>query len=185
MLEGLLWILLGLIVLAVVALSVPVDVTARFDFGVRTRGKLRIGWLFGLVRLDREIGARKPTVKELPKEREKKRGTRRPSIAVIRRGFGLLGDLLHRVRIRRVELDLAVGTEDPASTGELVGFAAPVVAIANAHPRTHISVRPDFAGSRLDGVGVGEISIVPIGLIPPVFAFALSPEVRAWFFAQR
>ena len=111
--------------------------------------------------------------------------SRRASLAVVRRGIGLFVDLLRRVRIRRVDVDLSVGTDDPATTGELVGFAAPFVAIANALPRTRLSLTPDFGGEALDGTGVGEVRIVPLKLVPPIFAFAVSPEVRGWLFARR
>ena len=185
MLEGLLWIVLVLVGFTLVALAVPIDVAAQLDFGARTRCSLRIGWLFGLVRLEKEIGTQKPIAPKKPKEQRKKRVTRKPSVAVVRRGFGLLGELLHRVRVRHLDLDLSVGTDDPASTGELVGFAAPIVALANAQPQTRVSLRPDFAGSRLEGLGRGEICIVPICLVAPVFGFVLSPEVRSWLFAHR
>lgn len=185
MLEGLLWVVLGLVAVALVALTVPVDVKARLDIGARTHGTLRIGWLFGLVRLEREFGAQEPTSPKKPKDRSPKRAARRPGVAVVRRGLGLLGDLLRRVRVRHMELDLAVGTEDPASTGELVGFAAPLVALANALPQTRVTLRPNFAGPTFEGVGAGEICLVPIAWVPPVFGFALSPEVRTWLFAQR
>ena len=184
MLEGLLWILLGLVVFTLALLAVPIDVKAQLDLGARARCTLRIGWLFGLIRLERDIGAGKPAAPKEPKKEREKRGLRRPSLAVIRRGFRLLGELIRRVRVRHVELDLSLGTEDPASTGQLVGYAAPIVALANAQPRTRVTLRPNFAGARLEGVGVGEICLVPIGLLVPVVGFALSPEVRTWLFAQ-
>jgi len=166
------------------ALAVPIDVMARLDIGARTRCSFRIGWLFGLVRLEKEIGAQKPAAPKKPEEQKEKRGARRPSAAVVQRGFGLLSELLRRVLVRHVELDLSVGTEDPASTGELVGFAAPIVALANALPQARVTLRPDFTGPTFEGAGVGEIRLVPIRLVTPVFGFALSPEVRTWLFAQ-
>lgn len=184
MLEGLLWTVLGLIVLVLVALAVPIDLMARFDFGLRPRGSLRIRWLFGLVRLRTEIGAQKPIAPKKRKVRKKKRSGRRLSAAVVRRGVKLLGDLLSRVRIRHAELDLCVGTEDPAATGELAGYAAPIVALANALPRTRVTLTPDFAGPTFDGAGAAEVRLVPIRLVPPLFSFALSPEVRTWLFAR-
>ncbi|MEM7223851.1 MAG: DUF2953 domain-containing protein [Pseudomonadota bacterium] len=184
MLEGLLWILLGLVVFTLALLAVPIDVKAQLDLGARARCRLRIGWLFGLVCLEKDIGARTPSEPKKPKEKGASRGLRRPSLAVIRRGFRLLGELIHHVRVRHMELDLSLGTEDPASTGQLVGYAAPIVAMANAQPRTRVTLRPNFAGARLEGVGVGEICLVPIGLVVPVVGFALSPEVRRWLFAQ-
>ena len=143
------------------------------------------GWLFGLVRVRREMGGQKPTAPETLKKRKKSRGVGIPSLTVIRRGIGLLGELLDRVRIRRAKLDLSVGTDDPAATGELAGFAAPIVALANALPRTRVTFTPDFTGPTLEGAGEGEIRVVPISLVRPMVGFALSPEVRRWLLTRR
>jgi hypothetical protein len=184
MLEGLIWTVLGLVGFTMAALAVPVDVMARLDFGERTRCSIRIGWLFGLVRLQHDMGAQKPTRSKKPKARTKKRGARIPSLTVILHGFRLLGELFGRVRIHHAELDLSVGTNDPAVTGELVGFAAPMVALANALPRTRVTLTPDFASPMIEGIGKGEIRFVPIRLVPPIVGFALLPEVRQWLFTR-
>ena len=97
----------------------------------------------------------------------------------------LLGDLLRRVTIRRVELKLTVGTEDPAATGEFVGMAAPLVALANALPRTRVTLTPEFAGPTFNSVGTGEVRLVPLRFVPPFFRFVISAEVRRWMFARR
>jgi len=185
MLEGLLWTVVGLIGFTLAALAVPVEVMAQLDLGARTRCSLRIGWLFGLVHLQRDLGAPKLTTPEKPKARRKKRGARTPSLTVIRRGFRLLCGLLDQVRISHAQLDLSIGTNDPAVTGQLAGFAAPIVALANALPRTHVTLRPDFTGPTLEGTGAGEIRFMPIRLVPPIVGFALSPEVRQWLFTRR
>jgi len=185
MLEGLLWTVLGLIGFTGAALTVPVDVMARLDLATRPHLRLQIRWFFGLVRVRREMGARKPTAPETLKKRKENRGAGIPSLTVIRRGIGLLGELLDRVRIRRAKLDVSVGTNDPAATGELAGFAAPIVALANALPRTRVTFTPDFTGPTFEGAGEGEIRVVPITLVRPMVGFALSPEVRRWLLTRR
>jgi hypothetical protein len=180
MLEGVVWALLGLIVVTMAALSVPVDVAVRLDTDARLRLSLRIGWLFGLVRVRRAIGARKAAAPKAAKVGKKKRGSGVPSLGVIRQGVGLLCQILGRVRIRHAELDLAVGADDPATTGELAGFVAPVVALANALPQTRVTLTPDFTGPTFEGSGEAKIRAVPITLIGPLTAFAFSSEVRRW-----
>ncbi len=181
MLEVLLWTALGLAGVTIGALAVPVDIVAHLEARKRLRLTLEIGWLFGLVRLRTSRGGKEPSAAPKPKPRKKKRQGRKPSPAVVRRGLGVFGDLLERVQIRRVELDLTLGTDDPASTGEMAGYAAPVVAMANALPRTRVSLTPDFSGPYFEGVGMGEIRVVPLTLVSPIAAFAFSPEVRRWF----
>ncbi len=180
MLEVLLWTVLGLVGVTIVALAVPVDVTAHLEAQKRLRLTLEIGWLFGLVRVRTSRGDKEPSAPQKRTPGKKKRRGRKPSSDVLWRGLDLFGDLLGRIQIRRVELDLTVGTDDPASTGELAGYTAPVVAMANALPRTRVALTPDFAGPYFEGVGTGEIRIVPITLLSPMAAFAFSPEVRRW-----
>lgn len=184
MLESLLWAVPGLIGFTVAALAVPVDLAAQVELGERNRLSLQIRWLFGLVRAQSEMGGEKPIAPEKPKERKDRRGGRVPSLPLIWRCFGLLGDLLDRVSIRRAALDLTVGTDDPAATGELAGFAAPIVALANALPQTYITLMPDFTGPTFEAAGEGQVRIVPITLVPPMVGFALSPEVRRWLFVR-
>ena len=185
MLEGLLWTALGLIGFMMAVLCVPVDLVARFDLGAPTRLKLRIGWLFGLLWVRRDMDVRKRAAPKKAKDRKGERGARIPSLTFFRRGLDLLGRLLGRVRIRRAELDLSIGTDDPAATGELAGFDAPFVALANTLPRTRVTLTPDFTGPAFEGAGEGEIRLVPITLVPPIVGFALSPEVRRWLRARR
>lgn len=186
MLSALLWALLGLVGLAIAALAVPLDLAARFDSEARPRIVLRAGWLFGLVRVKRALGARgsKPAGKAAPprsaKRPRKRSRSRRPNAEVASRGIGLAGELLRRVQVRHAAFDLRVGADDPATTGEIVGFAAPIVAMANALPCTRVSLLPDFTGPTLEGSGEGEVRIVPIALVPPLAGFALSPELRRW-----
>ena len=185
MLEGLLWTLLGLVALATGLLAVPVEVVASLDVSARRPVTLRIKWLFGLVRARREVGARKPASPGTSNERRRGRGRRRPDLTVIQHGIRLIGEILGQVNVRRARLDLSVGVDDPAATGEIVGVLAPVVAMANALPRTRVAIRPSFTGPTLEGGGEGEFRVVPIRLVPALLGFALSPEVRRWYVSRR
>lgn len=180
MVEVLLWALLGLIVAFIAVISIPIDLAARVDVRDGIRGSLRVGWLFGVVKVRHELRDRARKSPDETKPRTKERGGRTPPVAVIRRGLRLIGELLGRVRVRHATLDLSVGGDDPAATGELAGFAAPFVALANALPKTHVTFRPDFRGAGLEGMGEGAVRLVPIRLVPPIVRFALSPEVRQW-----
>lgn len=185
MLEVLLWTLLGLIGLTAGALAVPVDVAARLEVGACTRASVEVGWLFGLVHVRKQLGAAKAAGPDRPKKSKKRSRARRPNSAVVGRGIGVLGDLLSRIQVRRAELDLTVGTDDPAATGQLAGYAAPIVAMANALPRTFVSFTPDFAGALIKGAGRGDIRVVPITLVPPLVGFVAAREVRRWLLNRR
>ena len=184
MLAFLAWSFLGLLVLVTAGLAVPLELAARFDTAMRGQVKLQIAWLFGLVRLQPVLTAGRPSASDHPKPKRQRRSTGRPPLAVLRRGLGFLRDLLALIRVRRAELELRVGTDDPAVTGEIIGATAPLVAVANALPRTRLAVTPDFTTSILSARGEAEIRFVPLALVPPMLRFALSVEIRQWLFRR-
>jgi hypothetical protein len=62
----------------------------------------------------------------------------------------------------------------------LVGWAAPLLAVARAAPGMDLRLEPDFAREVLEGEGRGELRAFPLLVLPPLLRFALSPgTVRA------
>ena len=159
-------------------LAVPVDL--RFAFGAAARSHLEIAWGFGLWR--GELRGR-------PRA-ERRRSSGRWSepaawVRAWREGLGdrvppLLRSLRRGVRVREVKLRARVGLGDPADTGILVGFAAPLLTMARAAPRLDLRLEPDFAREVLEGEARGELRAFPLLVLPPLLRFALSPTtVRA------
>jgi hypothetical protein len=159
-------------------LAVPVDL--RFAFGAVERSHLELAWGFGLWR--GELRGRPGSV------RRRSRGRwSQPAVWVRawREGLGdrvlpLLHSLRRGVRVREVKLRARVGLGDPADTGMLVGFAAPLLTLARAAPGLDLRLEPDFAREVLEGEARGELRAFPLLVLPPLLRFALSPTtVRA------
>ena len=129
-------IVLGLFFLAVLLLSIPVDLAFSYERGEGSRSRMRIGWLFGLI--GKEVGGKKKASEKKPKQTKAKMGWVgfRGPLGVFRaRGFSgrillLARRLLRSVQVRDVDLEFHVGTGDPAATGLLFGVIGPNVALA-------------------------------------------------------
>ena len=186
------WILvslLGLAGLLVLLLSVPIDLAFSFEKKEGFRPRVRIGWLFGLIRKD--LGSRKRRPKEpKPKKRSTRRGPQRFFAMLKTRGFPgsflkLGRRLLSTVKVRELKIDLRLGLGDPAETGLLFGAMAPLLAYAGSVTFADIAVEPDFLEDTLQGYGKGAVRVYPITLVPPLIMFALSPATIRGFMALR
>jgi hypothetical protein len=161
----------ALILVCAGLLAVPLDL--RFAVGVDSRPRVEIGWLFGLVR------------RGFRADRGSRRGRKppaspRPWMRAWRAGLGdgiprLLRSLRRGVRVRRLHLRARVGLGDPAETGLLVGWAAPLLAVVRAPPALDLRLEPDFAREVLEGEARGELRTFPLLVLPPLLRFALSP----------
>jgi hypothetical protein len=153
-------------------LAVPVDL--RFAVGPTARPRLELAWAFGLWR--GELQGRRGSV------RRRSRGRWSEAAAwarAWREGLGerlprLLRSLRRGVRVRELRLRARVGLGDPADTGLLVGWAAPLLAMARAAPRLDLHLEPDFAREILEGEARGELRAFPLLVLPPLLRFALS-----------
>jgi len=174
-------IVLGPFFLVVLLLSVPVDLSFSYESGEGSRSRMRIGWLFGLI--GKELGGENKGQEKKPKEMKEKRRRRnfRGPLAVFRaRGFSgrlllLARRLVRSVQVRDVDIELQVGTGDPAETGLLYGVIWPCVALARSGFSPNIRIEPNFVEETFEGHARGAVRVYPIKLIPSLIAFALSP----------
>jgi hypothetical protein len=169
----------AVVALALVGLlAVPVDL--RFAVGAAARSHLEVAWGFGLWR--GELRSRQGSGR-----RRSRRRWSEPAawVRAWREGLGervppLLRSLRRGVRVREVKLRARVGLGDPADTGMLVGFAAPLLTVARAAPGLDLHLEPDFAQEVLEGEARGGLRAFPLLVLPPLLRFALSPStVRA------
>jgi hypothetical protein len=174
-------VILGPLLLAVFLLSIPVDLAFFFESGKVSRSRIRIGWLFGLIGQD--LGGAKSGREKKPEEMKakKRRMTFRAALVAFNaRGFAagvlLLGRrLLSSVQVRKVDIDIQVGTGEPAETGLLFGLIRPSVALAQPGFSSNIRIEPNFFEETFEGHAMGTVRVYPIKLIPPLIAFVLSP----------
>ena len=174
-------IVLGPFFLAVLFLSIPVDLTFSYGAGEGSRSWMRIGWLFGLI--GKDLGGKKKGRQKKPKEMKAKKGRRsfREPLAMFRaRGFSgrlllLARRLVRSVQVRDLDVEFQVGTGDPGWTGLLYGVIGPSVALAQSGSSPNIRIVPNFVEETFEGHARGAVRVYPIKLIPSLIAFALSP----------
>ena len=82
--------------------------------------------------------------------------------------------LVRSVQVRDVDVELQIGTGDPAETGLLFAVIGPSLALASGSS-PNIRIEPNFVEETLEGHARGTVRVYPIRLIPPLIAFALSP----------
>ena len=179
------WILFALLASLLLLLAIPVDLafSVQRQEG-RQEGRGSLGWLFGLVRLP--LGKPKMRAQAMParlkiKRRHRKRGGARRIMAMFRiEGFGwrllrLARDLLRRIHIRELSLEIRLGLGDPADTGRLWSLVGPLAAMLALPSVTRVAIEPEFTAEALEIDGKGHIRIIPIQLLLVILVFVLSP----------
>lgn len=174
-------------------LAIPIDLVYRVNWDGRLQGEMRLRWLFGLVkvRIPVDATASAPKTKRRPHskaQRPKSKHKTHPLAAWRIRAFRqrilkFLRDLWQAIHTRDLHLQLHIGLDDPADTGQLWAFMGPLSAILAQGRDVHIDIAPDFSDSRLEFNSRGDIRIIPLQLLAILFGLLLSPPF--WYGLQR
>ncbi|MFC1892772.1 hypothetical protein ACFLYR_01870 [Chloroflexota bacterium] len=177
--------LASLLLLAILALSVPLDAVLHVDIYGRPKFRMRLAWLFGLVGKEVTGGEKrpkekKPAVEGQPKPGKKGMGVR--AIVEILRTRGLfqqvkylLKGILRCLQIRDLGGSLQVGLGDPADTGFLFAVIGPATQYLRPSFLRELKLEPSFAdGVVCEGYLDGAVRCRPIQLVPPVLRFTFS-----------
>jgi hypothetical protein len=180
----------SLILVVTLVLCVPLDVAFDIEVYGRPNFRMRLTWLFGLVRKDVWRGGERPReearVIEQKRKRRKRRITARTIFAILRikgllrRFKRLIKDILGRVKVRELRVDFRVGLDNPADTALAFGaIGIATVFLGSSWPH-QIEVWPSSDGEAvLEGYSHGELRLWPIQLVVPFMRFALSlPAIR-------
>lgn len=180
-----LW-LAGIAAALLALLAVPVDIAFAARRRERLEARLTVGWLWGVVSVPVSSGEpekcrrKKPPKHPRRKRRKKTSGARRAwaamrSEAFVRRLLRLPGDLLRRVHIRRLELDVRLGLDDPADTGRLWGLVGPAAALLPVPDGATVAVVPEFSEALFHLDARAEARMVPATVLGVLLTFLLSP----------
>jgi hypothetical protein len=170
-------------------LAVPVAVAFRFQRVEAFGGRISVRWLFGLVRFAVPIPgtARPANARPEPRAKARKRGARKPVLAILRQGafrrrvYRLLGDLVAAAHPRDVSLRMRVGLGDPADTGRLWALVGPLNAAAGNLRDVEVQIEPEFMDPTFEFHVAGLLRVIPLQLLALAIAFGLSPaSLRAW-----
>jgi hypothetical protein len=178
--------------LLLLLLAVPVDLAFRCRGIEDLDAQLRLGWLFGLVRLELRWprpGRRRPRRrrKPAPAPAKQPRSRRSRGLALLRqdafrrRLWRLLRDLLRALRVHDLALHLRLGLGDPADTGRLWAVIGPLGAWLQARRNVQLDIEPEFVDAVLEFDARGRLRLIPLQTLALALAFALSPpSIQAW-----
>lgn len=188
----------GMLIL-VMLLLIPVDLGFQVAREERSRGQLAVGWMFGLLCKEIEVGrkGRREDRKARRPERDRKRvrskrSARRLVILARTRGFPhrclrFFRQLLRQVKIRELRLWGRLGFDDPADTGLLFAALTPSLCCLGAFPAVSVGLEPDFERASLAGRARGTVRLVPLQVLWILVRFLLAPETlrAAWSLCMR
>jgi hypothetical protein len=172
----------GLIVLGILVLSVPLDLTWRFEIYGKARFHLRWRWLFGLV--GREFKSRRQPTKQ---STTSSKFNLSKTIQSLRTGGeflrieGLLKQLVkffktsfRCFKIKHLEAEFTIGLDDPADTFYLFALTEPVNRILEFTQPYPIRVQPTFVEPLFEGFFQGNLRVYPVQLVPPALQLIFS-----------
>jgi hypothetical protein len=189
------WIILTFLASLLALLAVPVDLAFSFQRREgRREGSGTLGWLFGLVRLrlgEPKVRARVRPERPKLKGRHRRHGSGRRVTAMFRiEGFAwrllrLVRDLIRRIHIRDLNMEVRLGLDDPADTGRLWAVVGPLAAILPVPPAARVAIEPEFTSEAFEVYGKGRIRIIPLQLLFVMLVFLLSPSALRALHAMR
>jgi len=168
-------------------LAIPIDLVYRVSWRGKLQGELQLSWLFHLLRvripLERTPSTQPPKqTRNLQKHRRKSHSKYRtnPLAAWRHRSFRrriirFLQDLWQAIHKRDMYLQLQIGLDDPADTGQLWAVMGPLSAVLTQIQTVQIDIVPDFSDSHLEITSYGDIRIIPLQLLTLSLAMLLSP----------
>jgi hypothetical protein len=183
-------VLASLAVLITLLLCVPLDLVFRTNIDGRPKFSMRLVWLFGLVSHELRRGKKKPEGKTTIEQKQKGRdwiwGIRVTfevlrTKGLVRRFVSLAKRIRRNIKIKELVANFKVGLDNPADTGLLFAFMAPVNLILSHFSPHQISIEPLFTGETIiEGHLYGALKLRPIQLAAPLMGFAFSlPTLRA------
>ena len=173
------WLAIALASLIAI-LSIPFDILCHIEVYEKPKFRIRLKWLFGLLKKD--IRAKKKPTK---KKKKQKLGEGRKWLwAAFRiiRIKGMLKELrrlvkgiLHSFKIRELRVNFKVGLDDPADTALLVGIINASRLFWKPSFPHEIDIRADYEGQVfLEGYTHLTVRVLPIQIVVSVLRFLFS-----------
>jgi len=165
-----------LFALILILLCIPVDILLRIERYEKIKFSIHFGWLFGLINKELKQAERKSHKKE---ERKFSFDMLKelPIKGLFKQIRRLLEDISGRFSIRKINMDVTAGFDDPADTGYLCAAVYPVLTFYSSE-NCNINFNASFEGKGiLQGYAEGALRLLPIRFIVPLLRFIFSGAV--------
>ena len=86
-------------------------------------------------------------------------------------------DLWHAINKRDVNLNIRIGTGDPAETGQLWAVVGPVAGILSTVKGASIEIEPEFFDTTFELQSRGDIQFTPLKISYVIIGILLSPTI--------
>ncbi len=168
-------------------LAIPIDLVYQMNWRGSLQGEIQLHWLFRLLRVHIPLKSSKTTqpakrthTKQHSRHKTRSKSKANPLVAWRQRSFRqriikFLHDLWQAIRKRDMHLQLLIGLDDPADTGQLWAVMGPLSAVLAQSQAVRIDIEPDFSESHLEVNSSGDIRIIPLQLLALLLALLLSP----------
>ena len=178
--------IIGLILLGIVMLlAVPVEIVFNIENGEASRNDVALVWLSGIIKIPLTARSSKKRQEKAAKKRKKKtrrRGQNRAwglmrKASLRRRLLGYIRSLFRSIKIKTLDVQLRLGLDDPADTGQLWGVLGPLASFLSGIRKAKIRVEPEFAAEVFSLQSHGRISVIPLRVLWISSCFFLTPQV--------
>ena len=167
-------------------LSIPIDILCRLEVHEKPEFRIRLHWLFGLLKKDVRA-KKKPPVKKPAKKKEKpKSGKDRKRLwaafKILRiRGMPrqlarLVKAILHSFKIKELRVNFRVGLDNPADTAVVVGITDFIRLFWKPSFPHEIDIRADYEGDvvLVEGYTHLVVRVFPILIVTSLLRFLFS-----------
>lgn len=176
------YIIVGLIALVIIALSIPLEAIINVDTTEKPKLKMKLTWLFGLVKQDLSRKREKRPDKKQPEKIKKKK---KPDFGLIfeiirtegllKKTVKLLKGVVGKFRIKKLDGEIKVGFDDPADAGLAYSLVGAFTPLLNSSSGRRLRVQPYFSDEiELEGYLDGAIRLYPASLFGPFSRFLFS-----------
>ena len=173
------WLAIALASLIAI-LSVPFDIICRIEVYERPKFRIRLKWLFGL--LKKEIREKR---KPEEKRKERKPGEGRRSLravfeivrieGMLKRLRRLVKEIFNHLKIKELRANFKVGLDNPADTALLVGIIESSRLFWRPSFPHEIDIRADYESEvALEGYAHLEVRVLPVQIVAPLLRFLFS-----------
>jgi hypothetical protein len=165
-----------LVALIIILLCIPVDIFFRIERYEKSKFSVHFGWLFGLVKKELKQTEKKPAKKK-SRQFSFRMLNELPIKALLKQIKRLLEDISGLFSIRKVNVDMTAGFDDPADTGYLCAAVYPVLTFYSSE-NCNINFNASFEGKGiLQGFAAGELRFFPVRFVVPLIRFIFSGAV--------